>query len=168
MSSTARYLKQNVAIEPLYNQWYAWWYLISPATAPLFVANLHVKIMQSFVAAPDIHVAALKNPALMGGPYINYGVERVGEVKALLERTLKEQADDAPLRRRRWRSWTRCWPPPRPASRWRTLYPQVPDILRGYVELTYDLTTARRRASSSRCSTAAPTTRSPARACPCA
>ena len=27
----------NVAIEPLYNQWYVWWYLLSPATAPLFV-----------------------------------------------------------------------------------------------------------------------------------
>src|ERR1043166_7200796 len=29
------YLKENVQIEPLYNQWYAWSYLISPATAPL-------------------------------------------------------------------------------------------------------------------------------------
>jgi hypothetical protein len=28
-----------------------------------------------FVAAPDIHVAALKNPALMGGPYINCPAE---------------------------------------------------------------------------------------------
>ena len=64
--SQPMYLKQNVALEPLYNQWYAWWYLIPPQTAPMFVAHLHTRIMQSFVAAPDIHVAALKNPALMG------------------------------------------------------------------------------------------------------
>ncbi|MGZ3460782.1 MAG: hypothetical protein ACXU86_20020, partial [Archangium sp.] len=45
MSSPALYLKQNVAAEPLYNQWYAWWYLLAPANAPLYVANHHVKIM---------------------------------------------------------------------------------------------------------------------------
>ncbi|RYZ13586.1 MAG: MBL fold metallo-hydrolase, partial [Myxococcaceae bacterium] len=59
------YLKPDVAIEPLFNQWYVWWYLISPATAPLFVSRLHLKLMQSFVANPDVHVAALQNPALM-------------------------------------------------------------------------------------------------------
>ena len=29
------YLKRNVMIEPLFNQWYAWSYLIAPATAAL-------------------------------------------------------------------------------------------------------------------------------------
>ncbi|MGZ3461795.1 MAG: MBL fold metallo-hydrolase, partial [Archangium sp.] len=92
MSQQAVYLKQNVVTEPLYNQWYAWWYLVSPMTAPLFVANLHVKIMESFVANPAIHVAALKSPALRGGPYLNYGVDRVEGVRELLERTLREEA----------------------------------------------------------------------------
>ncbi|ATB34387.1 MBL fold metallo-hydrolase [Melittangium boletus] len=136
MSSSPRYLKQNVALEPLYNQWYAWWYLLSPATAPLYVAN-HVKILESFVANPAIHVAALKNPALAGGPYIHHGVERVGEVKALLERTRKEQADSLQFAQAigevdKLLSTANGFS-------LEELYKKVPDILRGYVELTYDL-----------------------------
>ncbi len=137
MPAPARYLKQNVAVEPLYNQWYAWWYLIPPHTAPLFVAQLHARIMQSFVASPDIHVAALQNPALMGGPYINYGAERAADVRRLLERTTREQAAsftfvealaelDKLLAAANGLSLE-------------GLYAKVPEILQGYVELTYDL-----------------------------
>jgi L-ascorbate metabolism protein UlaG (beta-lactamase superfamily) len=137
MSEPALYLKQNVITEPLYNQWYAWWYLVSPMTAPLFVANLHVKIMESFVANPAIHVAALKSPALRGGPYLNYGVDRVEGVKALLERTLREEAlslkyAQAMLDLDKLLSSAEGFS-------LEELYPRVPDLLRGYVELTYDL-----------------------------
>jgi L-ascorbate metabolism protein UlaG (beta-lactamase superfamily) len=137
MSPPSLYLKQNVVTEPLYNQWYAWWFLASPMTAPLFVANLHVKIMESFVANPAIHVAALKSPALRGGPYLNYGVDRVDEVRALLERTLKEEA----LSMQYARAMLELDKLLSTAEGFslEDLYPRVPDLLRGYVELTYDL-----------------------------
>ena len=48
--------------------------------------------MQSFVDAPQIHQLTLQEPAMMGGPFINYGVDRVGEIKALLEKTKEKQA----------------------------------------------------------------------------
>ena len=131
------YLKQNVAVEPLYNQWYAWWYLVAPATAPLYVANHHVKLMESFVANPAIHVAALKNPALAGGPYINYGVERAAEVKQLLERTRKEQASSLQLAQALY-ELDKLLATANGFSL-EELYKKVPDILQGYVELTYDL-----------------------------
>ncbi len=137
MSQPALYLKQNVAVEPLYNQWYAWWYLVTPATAPLYVANHHVKLMESFVANPAIHVAALKNPALAGGPYLNYGVERAGEVKELLERTRKEQA--ASLQFAQAVAELDKLLAPANGFSLEELYKKVPDILQGYVELTYDL-----------------------------
>ncbi len=136
-SPSQLFLKQNVALEPLYNRWYAWWYLVSPATAPLFVANLHVKLMQSFVATPAIHVAALKNPELMGGPYINYGVERVAEVKELLEWTQREQAGSlrfAQAVAELDKLLVSCT-----GFSLEETYKKVPDLLRGYVELTYDL-----------------------------
>jgi hypothetical protein len=57
--------------------------------------------MQSFVAAPQVHVAALKNPAMLGGPFINYGAERGGDVKALIEKTVKGEAPQLELRRSR-------------------------------------------------------------------
>jgi len=138
MSQPARYLKQNVAIEPLFNQWYAWWFLLAPSTAPLYVAHHHVKIMQSFVASPDIHVAALKNPALMGGPYINHGVDRVQEVKALLERTLKEQADSLRFAAALG-EMDKLLTAHGNGSSLEPLYKKLPDVLQGYVELIYDL-----------------------------
>src|SRR4051812_10728053 len=91
MDSTEVYLKKNALIEPLYNQWYAWSYLIAPQTAAMFVANAHLKLMQSFVASPQIHVSALKNPAMRGGPFLDIPAERVSEVKEIYERTLKTQ-----------------------------------------------------------------------------
>ena len=92
MASEKVYLKPNVLAEPLFNRWYAWSNLIAPATSAMYVANLHLKIMQSFVAAPQTHISALKSPAMLGGPFINYGADRVTDVKDLLERTTREQA----------------------------------------------------------------------------
>lgn len=137
MSPALRYLKQNVAAEPLYNQWYAFWYLIAPATAPLMVANLHVKIMQSFVANPAVHVAALKNPALIGGPYLAHGAVQVGAVSELLARTQQEAAPSLLLAR----AITELYKvlAASTGSSLEEVYKQVPDLLRGYVELTYDL-----------------------------
>jgi L-ascorbate metabolism protein UlaG (beta-lactamase superfamily) len=137
MSQPALYLKQNVAVEPLYNQWYAWWYLMAPATAPLYVAHHHLKVMESFVANPAIHVAALKNPALAGGPYLNYGVERASEVKELLERTRKEKA--ASIQFAQALAELDKLLAPANGFSLEELYKKVPDVLQGYVELTYDL-----------------------------
>jgi L-ascorbate metabolism protein UlaG (beta-lactamase superfamily) len=137
MSSKNLYLKRNLAVEPLYNQWYAWWYLVSPATAPLFVANLHMKVMQSFVSAPDIHVAALQNPALRGGPYINYGTDKAQAVSQLLERTRREQATTLQFAEAVAELEKTLAAIP-PASSLEPVYKKIPDILQGYVELVYD------------------------------
>lgn len=138
ISGKKLYLRQNVLVEPLFNQWYAWSYLINPATAAMYIANSHLKIMQSFVANPQIHLAALRNPAMIGGPFINHDASRVPEIKALMERTTKEQAhmvnfaaavktlDQLLLNEAQGYSLE-------------PIYPKVPDILRGYVELVYDL-----------------------------
>ena len=65
MSDEKFYLKQNVVLEPLVNQWHAWSYLIAPATAAMYILNSHLKIMQSFVSAPKVHISALKSPKMM-------------------------------------------------------------------------------------------------------
>lgn len=132
------YLKQNALAEPLFNQWYAWPYLLSPATAAMYMANQHLKIMESFVAAPHAHVAALKKPSMVGGPFIDYPASRAGEIKALMERMLKEQARmfefaDA------IKSLDGLLGREAEGFSLEPLYPRVPDTLRGYVELVYDL-----------------------------
>src|SRR5262245_14953631 len=92
MAISPAYLRQNVIFEPLVNKWYAWTHLIPPPQAAMFTANLHKKILQSFISSPQIHVGALKNPAMAGGPFINYDESKVSDVRAHLDATLREQA----------------------------------------------------------------------------
>ena len=132
------YLKQNVMIEPLFNRWYARPYLVPPATAAMFVANWHLKIMQSFIASPQVHINALKNPTMFGGPFMDQPPTRAAEVKELLETTVSEQAPmlefaeaiktlDAKLANEA------------KGFSLEPLYKEVPDALKGYVELVYDI-----------------------------
>jgi hypothetical protein len=86
------YVKPNVILEPLIGQWYAWPFLIAPQTAAMNIANSHIKIMKSYVNAPEVHAAAIRNPAMRGGPFLDFPTKRAGEIRALLEKSVKEQA----------------------------------------------------------------------------
>lgn len=132
------YLKPNVVVEPLIDHWYAWSHLIPPATAAMNVVGRHLKIMESYVKAPQVHSAAVKNPAMLGGPFIDYKVPRVAEIQDLIHRTKRERApllelaaaiqqlDDLLRQEAKGHSLE-------------PLYARVPEPLRGYVELVYDL-----------------------------
>jgi L-ascorbate metabolism protein UlaG (beta-lactamase superfamily) len=138
MNNCKYYLRPNVMIEPLFNQWYAWPLLIPPHTAAMNIANLHLNIMKSYVAAPQIHANAVKNPALLGGPFIDYNGGRVGEIKSLISKTIAEQAhliefaDSVKRLDQTLKSQAKGYS-------LEPLYPSVPDNLKGYVELVYDL-----------------------------
>lgn len=131
-------LKQNVVTNPLFNQWYAWSCLISPATSAMFIANSHLKIMQAFVANPQVHVNALKNPAMRGGPFINYDAQRAAEIKALLDKTTQEQSHMLDLARD-IRGLSEMLASETDGSSLEPLYERLPPSLKGYVELIYDL-----------------------------
>lgn len=132
------YLKPNTVIEPLYDQWYAWSHLISPATAAMNTAGRHLKIMKSFIQAPAIHAAAIRNPKMKGGPFMDIDPKRVAEVKALKEETenkravqlafTKAIAELNELLEREGKGYSM-----------EELYPKVPEQLKGYLELVYDL-----------------------------
>jgi L-ascorbate metabolism protein UlaG (beta-lactamase superfamily) len=132
------YLRQNVQVEPLVDQWYAWPHLIPPATTARNIVHRHFKIMDSYINSPQIHANAVKNPKMLGGPFIDYDGKRVDEIRELRERTkrkrsalleLSEAIDslDAMLR-----SSAKGYS-------LHSLYQKVPPALRGYVELVYDL-----------------------------
>jgi L-ascorbate metabolism protein UlaG (beta-lactamase superfamily) len=132
------YLRQNIQVEPLIDQWYAWPHLVPPATAARNITERHFKIMDSYIGSPQVHANAVKNPKMLGGPFIDYGGKRVDEIRALRERIKKERAHllelsaaigelDAILREHA------------KGHSLHPLYEKVPDILRGYVELVYDL-----------------------------
>lgn len=132
------YLRRNTLIEPLFNQWYAWSYLLSPATAAMFVANAHLKLMASFATSPQLHVAALANPAMRGGPFLDLPAERASEVKALCDRTLASQGHMVALAEG-IKALGKILADEAKGSSLESLYPRIPEALKGYVELVYDL-----------------------------
>jgi L-ascorbate metabolism protein UlaG (beta-lactamase superfamily) len=138
MTSKKVFFKQNILAEPLFNQWYAWPYLIPPASAAMYIANSHLKIMQSFVSAPQVHVSALKNPAMIGGPFINYDPSKAPAIKQLIDKTLTEQKlmlDFAEA----IKTLDQMLVSEATGYSMEALYSKVPDLLKGYVELVYDL-----------------------------
>ena len=50
MNREPLYLRQNIQVEPLVHHWYAWPYLIPPATYVWNVCGRHFKIMHSYLA----------------------------------------------------------------------------------------------------------------------
>ena len=132
------YLKPNVKLEPLFNQWYAWPHLIPPATAAMNIVNSHLKIMKSYVSAPELHVAAAKNPAMRGGPFMNYQLNRAAEVKVLMERTMREQSRLIGLAEA-IKKLSGILIDEAKGYSLEPLYHKVPEELKGYVELVYDL-----------------------------
>jgi L-ascorbate metabolism protein UlaG (beta-lactamase superfamily) len=138
MASKKVFFKLNILAEPLFNQWYAWPYLIPPASAAMYIANSHLKIMQSFVSAPQVHISALKNPAMIGGPFINYDPSKAPAIRQLIDKTLTEQRlmlDFAEA----IKTLDQLLVNEATGYSMEALYSKVPGLLKGYVELVYDL-----------------------------
>lgn len=138
MHTQLMYLRPDIQVEPLFDSWYAWSHLIPPATAARNITERHIKIMDSYIVAPQLHADAVKNPKMLGGPFIDYGGQRVDEVAALRAGTLRDRADliqlsnainelDGMLRTNA------------KGFSLEPLYSKIPPVLRGYVELVYDL-----------------------------
>jgi L-ascorbate metabolism protein UlaG (beta-lactamase superfamily) len=102
------------------------------------VVNSHLKIMKSYVAAPEVHVAATKNPAMRGGPFVNYPATRTKEVKALMERTMREQTHMIDLAGA-IKALSDTLRNEAKGHSLEPMYQKVPEALKGYVELVYDL-----------------------------
>jgi L-ascorbate metabolism protein UlaG (beta-lactamase superfamily) len=132
------FLNSNIQVEPLIDRWYAWPYLIPPATVARYITERHLKILDSYLVDPSVHKAAVKNPKMLGGPFIDCEAGRVEEIRELREHITTQRAHlielssalstlDSLLRSK--------------ANGYslHSLYSEVPEILRGYVELVYDL-----------------------------
>jgi L-ascorbate metabolism protein UlaG (beta-lactamase superfamily) len=137
MSEKKVYLKPNVVLEPLYDRWYAWSHLISPATAAMNTIARHLTIMDSYLEDPSIHAEAVLNPKMKGGPFMDFNGGRVAEVSALKATILKRQEKVIEFAKAAKELdkilLTEC-----KGFGLETIYNSVPDILKGYVELYYD------------------------------
>lgn len=132
------YLKPNVKMEPLIWQWYAWPHLIAPQTAACNIVRRHLKIMESYILAPDLHIKASSNPKLIGGPYLNVEVEKAPKVEELIKKTKSMCSSlislDKSLKECNIMLQTEAI-----GGSLNHLYEKVPENLKGLVELVYDL-----------------------------
>jgi L-ascorbate metabolism protein UlaG (beta-lactamase superfamily) len=132
------YLRPNIVVEPLIDNWYAWPHLISPATAAMNIVERHLKIMESYLRAPQVHAAAVKNPAMLGGPFIDCEGQRVEEIRALVQETKRDRAQMIALHAA-IKELDQILRNEAKGFSLEPLYPKIPERLRGYVELVYDL-----------------------------
>jgi len=138
MSNDLMILKPDVVIEPLVSRWHAWSHLISPATSGLNLQFRLLAQMESFVSDPALHELALKNPSLRGGPFVDLPIDKVDQVKALITQTKEKQASlitfGLALKEAFLQVLKRA-----DGSSLESLYTELPEAIRGYVELSYSL-----------------------------
>jgi L-ascorbate metabolism protein UlaG (beta-lactamase superfamily) len=132
---TTLFLKENVKIEPLVSRWHASPMLMSPATAA-YVTRHQLEILASFVKHPDMHRKLSKLPATRGGPYIDSDTPGdVDRVRRLID-TIREESRDL-LALADALDALRALLAAADGHSLIPLYAQIPDPLRGYVELIY-------------------------------
>ncbi|HEX8528855.1 MAG TPA: MBL fold metallo-hydrolase [Cytophagales bacterium] len=138
MTEQLLYLKPNVVIEPLIDSWYAWPHLVSPATAAMNIVKRHVDIMESYLSNPEAHAQAVLNPKMLGGPFMDFGGGRLDEVQELMDKTKKDRACMFELAKA-IRELNNTLQAEAKGYSMEACYEKVPDLLKGYVELHYDL-----------------------------
>jgi L-ascorbate metabolism protein UlaG (beta-lactamase superfamily) len=112
-----------------------WWSFVIPVVILGVVITL---VMNSYIQSPKIHAAAVSNPKMRGGPFMDYNGERVEEIKKLSSETKMRQARLIELAE----AITELDKMLRNSAKGfslEVLYEKVPEVLKGYVELTYDL-----------------------------
>lgn len=131
------HLRPDVVVQPLVDRWYAWSHLVPPATLALNHVDRHLRIMDSYVAAPHVHAAAAADPAMAGGPFVDLGGGRVDEVRALGDH-IRGRAGVLELAQA-LRDLAALVAEKATGYSLDPLYEEVPPVLRGYVELGYDV-----------------------------
>src|SRR3990167_4184194 len=132
------YLKATIKAEPLIWQWYAWPYLIPPLTAACNIVERHLKIMNSYVQNPQIHAQAVKDPKLLGGPFIDLEGQQVEQIKELMCKT-KIDCEELILLNDSFKELDRVLQAEAQGDSLESFYKRVPAFLKGFVELVYDL-----------------------------
>ncbi|UXA53245.1 MBL fold metallo-hydrolase [Xanthomonas prunicola] len=138
MSDTQGYLRVNAVARPLLNHWILWDMLIPPVQSALVVAKQQLPILESYLRAPEQHAQAARDPALMGGPWINYPSPKTAEIAQLLERTRVAQGDALALAAA-LQALEDLLRQQASGQSLESLYAQIPGELAGLVELVYDL-----------------------------
>jgi L-ascorbate metabolism protein UlaG (beta-lactamase superfamily) len=132
------YFKPNIQVEPIIQGWYAWIHLVSPATFSLNIKNRYLPILRSYVEDRDLHVEAVANSAMRGGPFVDLPDDRTADAQVLLNNTEAECAAQLDFANA-LEQLSRFLKQEAKGYSMEPLYARIPAPLRGLVELYYDL-----------------------------
>lgn len=132
------YLKENVFINPLINNWYAWPYLFPPVTFAMYAQKTHKRLMSSFVNNYEVHILANQNSKFTGGEFVDCRAEQVEDIRQLLIR-MDEQLPFLQDIVAGVDELNKLVSNHNSGMSIENLYAQIPELLKGYVELTMDL-----------------------------
>ena len=132
------YLRFDIKAEPLIWKWYAWPHLIPPATAACNIVERHLKIMYSYIESPQIHSQAIKDPKMLGGPFIDFETEATDAINELAKMTEIECKNLIELNSA-IKKIDRILQLQAKGDCLEDLYQQIPHCLKGCVELVYNL-----------------------------
>ena len=138
MNTSMYYLKPSIKAEPLIGQWYAWPHLIPPINAGCNIVERHLKIMQSYVQNPQAHCQAVKDPKLLGGPFVDLDGQKIEEIKELITQT-KKDCEELILLNNSFKELDRALQLDGQGDSIESYYKNIPTVLKGLVELVYDL-----------------------------
>jgi L-ascorbate metabolism protein UlaG (beta-lactamase superfamily) len=101
------------------------------------IVGRHLTIIESYLAAPQIHAEAVLNPKMRGGPFMDFGGGRIEEITELEKESYKKQEKVIRFAKA-VKELDKMLAAEAKGFGLETLYPKVPEILKGYVELFYD------------------------------
>ncbi len=132
------YLKPSVKFEPLIWRWYAWTHLVSPMSAGFVMQHRYLKILDSFLKAPKVHSQAISNPALIGGPFMDFPENCLDAVEQLIQQTHQDCAHLLELANK-FSDIQEHLSNHVHGESLQTQYENLPPSLHGLVELNYDI-----------------------------
>lgn len=140
--SAPRYvLKPDVVIEPLVAGWHANNLLVSPLSMALISAKRHLPMLESWLHDPDLHAAAVQDPDLLGGPFMDIPPPETQKVQAFLHWSRDALAAPLSLAAALEQTWALLEAHAQ-GQGLGDLYKALPPALQGLTELVYTPTGA--------------------------
>lgn len=130
-------LASSTAVEPLVNKWVAWAHIVPPVPSSLHLQHYQIKLLESYLKDPKVHVQACQTPKLRSGPFVDIPEERAGEVRSFLEETRLRQKQNIELANSTIEFQNYLVKEAKGQSL-EPYYRKLPQAMRGYVELIYD------------------------------
>lgn len=132
------YLKKGVKFEPTIFRWPAWTQTIFPPTAGLNIKNRYLKIIESYLDDPGFHYKASNSPTFSGEPFINISPHNIGLVRETYSR-IKLDTDELIKLAESFHLMNELILKNANGYSLEPLYNEVPSMLKGMLELGYDL-----------------------------